>query len=309
MASLCGCNNASTRKQGFAYLLVQLLLSALYFFPSVLSVMVPSEMASHLDVSFPSLHPFPAEVAWADSTEMLEGVFGDLMSKNDLFFRFVFNRENHSQLNMRFRDEDGIIEAGFQYYTHTGLWQYAMLSFNQKLFLDAFGGYKTSSSRVDFRKINQSLLQSYVGSVDGRRTGDRDVRIITNHLFPNKVEDNDVFKSIFCSYVDGKTMMKLPILSHGKWRFNYDPGVLRRMQNWGITDRLQRLQIERVFEISNKSFYDFITEDDVYKHDERRKSTENHAIKCPAEIRLNSASTARTNIDTQARNIDAGPRL
>lgn len=47
-------------------------------------------------------------------------------------------------------------------------------------------------------------------------------------------------------------MMKLHVLFHGNWSFNYDPTELSRMQNLGITDRLQRLQIERVFEISSQ---------------------------------------------------------
>jgi len=321
--------------------------------------MYSTENVSGFEDEFSQLHPFPAQISWADSIAMLEEVFSDMaipwvqdyllrshprqdahalynpnnysrsmsmynsywsipqlsnnfqaaifnvrldvpvtsigdigvgigvlsckmensgnqiFSKSDQFCRFVYNRENHSQLNVVLRDKEGTVGIGFQRYTSAGIFQGASLSFNQKLFLEAFndGGGGSSSRTIDVAKLNQSLLRSYVLCVDGRRSN---AKIITNHLFPNKVCDNigeHVHKSVLCTYAGGKPMMKLPILSYGNWRFNYDQRVLRTMQRWGITDRLQRCETERVFEISNSAFHEFIAarSDEYNKRDESRK--------------------------------------
>jgi len=38
-------------------------------------------------------------------------------------------------------------------------------------------------------------------------------------------------------------MMALPVYSYGNWTFNYDASALRKMQNWGITERLQKITV------------------------------------------------------------------
>lgn len=228
----------------------------------------------------------------------MENSGNQIFSKSDQFCRFVYNSENHSQLNIVLRDEDGTVGIGFQYYTSAGVYQGASLSFNQKLFLEAFDdggvGGESSSRTIDFQKLNQSLLRSYVLSVDGRRNA----KIITNHLFPNKVCDNigeHVHKSVLCTYAGGKPMMRLPILSYGNWRFNYDQRVLRTMQQWGIENRLQRCQIERVFEISNKSFYEFLTSDHGKELREKQKKNND------AENLLDFGSTITENASSNER--------
>lgn len=164
------------------------------------------------------------------------------------FFRFVYNNENNTHLLIYLRQgECEPIDASYQS-VQNGLWKFAKLKLNRRLFLGAFD---EETCEINFDAINRSLIQSITGFnfFHGKP------RIIANHLFPNTVVDmsgENVLQTVFCSYSDSHPMMSFRAIGYASNSFNYDAHFLRNMQCWGITDRLQKMQIGRVQEISDK---------------------------------------------------------
>jgi len=99
---------------------------------------------------------------------------GAVFSKSDQFFRSVFNNRRHSQLNVRVLDGEGKIEAGFQYYSESGFWQYCILVFDELQCRgpekDArLGRRKTTSIRPNFTRKGYPYLDRRFHRLDARR--------------------------------------------------------------------------------------------------------------------------------------------
>lgn len=168
------------------------------------------------------------------------------------FFRFVSHYENKSQLNIWIKEDTGTVEVAYQSYRN-GSWKYANLVLNSGIFLEAFD---VGSSRIKFRTISQSLVQSITRYTFHQ---DRAEIAINNNIiesFPYSVAENighHLFKSVFCSFADTQPMMVFSTHCYGSWSLKVDANALRRMRKWGITDRLQKLPKHPFFEIPNHS--------------------------------------------------------
>jgi len=190
---------------------------------------------------------------------------GAVFSKSDQFFRSVFNNRRHSQLNVRVLDGEGKIEAGFQYYSESGFWQYCILVFDEVLFLSAFDELTFS---VDFEKIQSALIRSIIG---GAHRENPQIEIASHSSFPNKVCDNageHIWKNIFCSYVNAQPVMTFPVFSQGCVLFDYNAAGLRKMRDWGVVKQLQSVRISpaKDIRISTDAFIDLMLGDGDFNH-------------------------------------------
>lgn len=181
-----------------------------------------------------------------------------VFSKSDLFFRFATNTSNNCHLNIRIYKDRNTIEATYTVYVGQ-IWQYAILVFNHDVFLEAFSmdihNYAPAkdacgSEAFDAEKLNTGLIQSIVGGVNHERRLNleylRSMGNMGNKAYPYVINENigtHFFKNVICSYAGGIPMMSIPAFAHASWTYEYDATALRRMQNWGISERLQRLKI------------------------------------------------------------------
>jgi len=172
---------------------------------------------------------------------------GDVVfSRSDVFYRYIANNSSNSHLSIRINKDTNTIEATFMVFEGT-LFQYALLVFSHDAFLEAFSvdanNYNyintgVNSTNFDVKKINAALIQSIVGGVHHKERP----RLLyaANERYPYAIADNlgeHFFKSVFCSYAGGQPMMSIHVFVYGTWSFDYSATALRKMQNWGITER------------------------------------------------------------------------
>lgn len=162
-----------------------------------------------------------------------------LCFQSNQFFRSVSNNRKNSSLVLRIQDELGTIGCQYMVYDNVkkGLWKFCHLTWENKSFLDAFD--KTSSN-VDFHLLHQGLKESTVGGVQHPRKP----TIPANHLYPNEVADctGDHFLSVvFCTYSNAQPLKSIPVFIHARYSHDYDASELRKIQRWGITERMNRI--------------------------------------------------------------------
>lgn len=177
------------------------------------------------------------------------------------FSRFVSNNHRNTQLIIRFLQDLGKVIVSYSIYGEDGVWVYVNLHAEYTQFLSAF---TTNSSTVDFDAINQSIIQSIVSFCPFHRKP----VVAANHLYPNKVSDligDHFLHNIVCLYSGGHPVKILPIYSHVSLALNYNAIDLRRMQNWGITDRLQRLPASLIRN-PKMSINEFLLSEDCEPH-------------------------------------------
>lgn len=69
---------------------------------------------------------------------------------------------------------------------------------------------------------------------------------MANQLYPNIVVGNlgdYPMKTIFSSHANGQVMMTFPVYTNASWAFHQDATALRKMLNWGITDRMRKIRL------------------------------------------------------------------
>lgn len=170
--------------------------------------------------------------------------------KESRVFRTVYNDEKHSQLHLKFQEDIETISVIHMKYSKTGIWQGAILKFSLMPFLSAFND---TTFRMNLQRIDHSLLLSMTVLIPRRQIPP----IITNRFFPHKVAYNNgehMHCDVLTSYANAVPMMSISVFALVSWTNNYDASKLRRMQNWGISDRLQRTTMQSPGRNLNISF-------------------------------------------------------
>lgn len=169
-----------------------------------------------------------------DSTSA-EGALGVPYPSRETLFRCVTNNRRHTFMYFTDHERAGYVSTLYATYGKDGVWLSALATFNRTAFFEAF------KKDIDYEKLNQHLMQTVVAVVKHKQ---RPV-IMANALYPDRVAENigdHLLKVVYTSHANGQTMMTLPISSTGTWTFNHDKAELRKMLNWGITDRMHKIR-------------------------------------------------------------------
>jgi len=169
-----------------------------------------------------------------------------IYAKEDQMFRFLIHNGTDSQYDIVLFEGLDSIELTYKAHKN-GLYKYSKLKFNQQLFKDAFDDGR-KSGHLNFALLNKSLLQSISGAGQyGKQV------FISNNTKPHAnhlgVLGEQLMEYVFCSYADSIPMIALHTYARTSWEFHFDGEAIRRMRDYGIMERMQNLQIDRVSEM------------------------------------------------------------
>jgi len=163
-------------------------------------------------------------------------------------YRYLHNATN--QYFLLFYEGLETVDVIYQSYKNVS-GDYAKLKFNRRLFMHTFDE-SLKSGKIDVSQINASLLQSISSTLNGPR--------IAEVLGNNTIHENlPLIKRVVCSYANSSPMMAFHSYTRASASPLNEENTLRGMRDFGITDRLQKLQIDRVSEMSHHNWMNEIS--------------------------------------------------
>jgi len=195
---------------------------------------------SSTHLSFPVISTADIVAGIGISSATVQNSGGVFYPEKQQIYRFLHNQA--SQYFLLFFEGLDTVDVTYQSY-RSASGNYAKLKFNRRIFMHAFDE-SLKSGTINVSQINTSLLQS----ISCTRTfyTPRRAKILGNNVVPKNLH---LIKRVFCSYSDSRPMMAFHSYSRSSWSPFNEEVALRRMRDYGITDRLQKLQIDRVSEM------------------------------------------------------------
>lgn len=197
---------------------------------------------SSANLCFPVISRGPLGTGAGISRTNVQDSGNVLYQKEDQVFRFL---NNVNQYFLFFYEGLETVEVLYLFDTKEYR-KVTKLKFNRRLFLQAFDGAQ-KSGKINYSQISKSLIQS----ISGVELLARQKYLSINDENRDGHLDNVGSKYVICSYADSNPMFAFHTHIRNSWSPHCDGIALRRMRNWGITDRLQKLRIDRVSEMPN----------------------------------------------------------